>query len=64
MADFTWVLLDADGGEMRATEPFPSKETAEAWMGSEWSALLEEGAESVSLREGGEQVYKMGLREG
>ena len=64
MDHFTWVLLDAKGNEMRATEAFPSKEAAEAWMGAEWASLLDEGAEYVSLREGDQQVYKMGLKEG
>lgn len=64
MAEFTWVLLDASGQELRTTEPFASQEAAERWMGSEWAVLLDEGAESVSLREGNTQVYKMGLREG
>jgi hypothetical protein len=63
MSQFTWVLLDADGGEMRSSESFESQADAEAWMGSNWEALLEEGAEHVSLRSGDEQVYKMGLKE-
>lgn len=49
---------------MRATQTFASKEEAEAWMGDEWASLLEEGAEFVSLRANGEQLYRMGLREG
>lgn len=64
MAEHTWVLLGPEGDEMRTTEAFSSKEEAEAWMGAEWSALLDEGAEYVSLRSNGEQLYKMGLREG
>lgn len=64
MSEHVWVLLDPEGKEMRSTEAFPSKEDAEAWMGAEWAALVEEGAEYVSLRSGGEQVYKMGLKEG
>ena len=63
MSSYTWVLLDAEGSEMRASEEFASKEDAEAWMGTEWSSLLDEGAEFVSLREDDRQVYKMGLRE-
>jgi hypothetical protein len=63
MADFTWVLLDASGHEMRVTEAFESQDAAEAWMGDEWKALLDEGAERVSLREDGRAVYEMGLRE-
>ena len=64
MADHIWVLLDPGGNEMRSSEVFASQEEAEAWMGREWAALLEEGAEHVSLRTGDQQVYKMGLREG
>lgn len=63
MAGFTWVLISADGRELRNTDDFDSKEQAEAWMGSEWQALLDEGAEFVSLREDGDQLYKMSLRE-
>lgn len=64
MATFVWVLLDGEGNEMRPSQEFASKEEAEAWMGSEWASLLGEGAEFVSLRSDGEQVYRMGLREG
>jgi hypothetical protein len=64
VSSYTWVLLDASGNEMRSTDPFPSQEEAEAWMGTEWAALLEEGAEYVSLRSDEQQIYKMGLREG
>lgn len=63
MSAFTWVLLAPNGDEMRSSEVFATKEEAEAWMGAEWAALLDEGAEYVSLREDGTQVYKMGLRE-
>ena len=64
MADFTWVLLDSNGGELSTSEAFSSKEEAEAWMGANWEQLLEAGGEYVSLREGDEQVYRMGLKEG
>lgn len=64
MATYVWVLLDASGAELRTTEPFESQKDAEAWMGHEWSSLLDEGGEYVSLRSDGEQVYRMGLREG
>lgn len=63
MAEVIWVLLDGDGNELRATPPFPTKEDAEAWMGSEWQALADEGAEFVSLRIDGVQEYKMSLSE-
>lgn len=60
---FTWTLHDSSGVDLRSTESFGSKEEAEAWMGSEWAVLLEEGAETVSLMDGDERLYKMGLRE-
>jgi len=60
---FTWVLLDASGKELRNTDRFESQEDAEAWMGAEWAALLDEGAEYVLLRSDDKQLYKMGLRE-
>ena len=58
-----WVLNDASGTELRSTEPFDSKEEAEAWMGDHWSALLEEGGETVTLMTEERSVYRMGLRE-
>lgn len=63
MADLTWVLFDGDGKELSTSEGFSSKEDAEAWMGANWEELLEAGGEYVSLRDGEEQVYRMGLRE-
>ena len=63
MSDFKWVLHDAAGADLRASESFASKDEAEAWMGAEWSALRAEGAESVSLTENGEVVYRMSLLE-
>jgi hypothetical protein len=63
MSTHHWILLDAGGAEIRASEGFASKEEAEAWMGTEWSALLDEGAESVALVEGDRRIYEMSLRE-
>ena len=62
MREFSWALLDGDGKRMRVTQSFTSQEEAEAWMGGAWSDLLDEGAESVSLLEGDETIYEMGLR--
>jgi hypothetical protein len=64
MAAFTWTLQDESGADLRVTEPFDSKQEAEAWMGAEWSALAAEGAEFVALKENGDLVYRMGLSEG
>jgi hypothetical protein len=58
-----WILHDESGAELRATEAFATKEEAESWMGSEWPALLAEGADSVSLVSDGDVVYKMSLQE-
>ena len=63
MTAWRWVLNDASGGELRTTETFASKEEAEAWMGSHWSALLDEGGETVTLMTDETSVYRMGLRE-
>jgi hypothetical protein len=62
MTDFTWRLHDDAGIRMRETQSFSSQEEAEAWMGTAWSELLDEGAGSVSLLEGEETIYEMGLR--
>lgn len=63
MSTHRWVLLSSDGNELRSTETFESKEAAESWMGAEWAALLDEGAESVVLMKDDTRVYEMGLRE-
>jgi len=64
MADFTWTLQDSSGNDLHTSEPFSTKEEAEAWMGAEWSALRAKGGEYVLLKRGDEVVYRMGLSEG
>jgi hypothetical protein len=59
---FRWVLRDANGSDLRASEEFASKEEAEGWMGAEWAALAAEGAERVVLMDGDDIVYDMSLR--
>lgn len=63
MPTFMWILHDSSGTDLRTSEAFSSKADAEAWMGTEWSNLLEEGAESVSLMEDTNALYRMSLRE-
>lgn len=63
MPGYLWTLHGPAGEDLRETEAFATREEAEAWMGAEWAALLEEGAETVSLVHGGETLYRMGLRE-
>lgn len=64
MSAYRWVLRDDKGDDLRATQTFGSKEEAEAWMGAEWSALADEGAEAVVLMEGDRRLYEMGLGPG
>jgi competence protein ComEC len=63
MGDWHWKLHDEQGGDVRATDGFASKEEAEAWLGAEWRALADEGAGSVSLVQGDRVIYTMGLGE-
>ena len=63
MSTWRWILNDVSGAELRSSEDFASKEEAEAWMGTNWSALLEEGGETVTLMSDDASVYRMGLRE-
>jgi hypothetical protein len=58
-----WILRDESGKELRATDGWESRAEAEAWLSQHWSALLEEGAEAVSLVEDAHEEYTMGLRE-
>jgi hypothetical protein len=62
VGDFYWTVHDGRGNDLRDTEPFLSREDAEAWMEEKWAGLLEEGGESASLKRGGEVLYRMGLR--
>lgn len=62
MSDYAWILHDASGGILRVTESFSSKADAEAWIGSSWKELLDEGAETVSLSQDNQKLYEMGLR--
>jgi ComEC/Rec2-related protein len=63
MGTWRWRLHDPDGTDLRSTDPFDTQEAAEAWMGTEWRALIDEGAESVSLVEDDVTIYVMGLKE-
>lgn len=63
MSAYHWVVHDAAGAEIRSSEPFDSKEQAEAWMGQEWKSLLDAGGGSVSLLHDGAVQYQMGLGE-
>lgn len=60
---FTWVLFDVEGAETGTTDPFASQADAEAWFGTNWEALAQEGTADVALRntDDGSEVYKMSL---
>lgn len=61
---FTWQLHDAAGATLPTeVSVFPTQAEAEAWLGEEWTLLLEDGVESVTLVEGDAPVYgPMSLR--
>lgn len=61
MGDYTWILVDEGGEELRAIDAFGSQHEAEAWVTGTWESLAEEGAESVRLVSAGEIVYEMKL---
>lgn len=63
MPTYRWVLQDEARNEIRSTDAFSSRDEAEAWMGTEWARLAEEGAEFVVLVEDGKTLYRMGLTE-
>lgn len=61
VGEYSWILVDEGGGELRAIEAFGSQPEAEAWLTGTWESLAEEGAESVRLVAAGEMVYEMKL---
>jgi hypothetical protein len=62
VVEFVWTPQDAQGNDLDASPAFASQEEAEVWMGTEWAALLEAGAEYVKLTGDGRFLYRMGLR--
>jgi hypothetical protein len=65
--DWSWLYLDARGepieGRGATATTFPTQGDAENYLGEAWRTLLEQGVESVTLREGGVTVYgPMSLR--
>ena len=61
MTDWSWVLLDESGKEMRMTDSFDSQTEAEQWLTANWKELDDDGVASVSLRNGAEETYRMSL---
>lgn len=60
---FGWTLLDGSGQEVGHSPRFADAESAEAWIGTSWADLLENGVEEVVLydHDRGRRLYRMGL---
>ncbi len=53
-----WQLLDAAGQPVAGAGPsFPTQSEAESWIGEQWSQLLDDGVDAVTLCEGDAIVY-------
>lgn len=60
---FGWTLLDGSGQELGHSPGFADAESAEAWIGTSWPDLLENGVEEVVLYDHARdrRLYRMGL---
>jgi hypothetical protein len=60
---FSWRFLDGDGAVVGSSESFADRDTAEAWLGANWSSLHDRGVEDVELVDGAADaaVYRMSL---
>lgn len=60
---FAWRYEKLDGtvidspGEIGAHDPHPTQADAEAWIGTAWRDLLENGVDAVTLLEDDHEVY-------
>lgn len=60
MVTWTWRFEKADGTEVQPAvrpEEFSTQGDAESWLGEQWRALVEGGADQVRLFEDGSEVY-------
>jgi hypothetical protein len=60
MVAWTWRFERADGTEVQPAvqpEEFSTQSDAESWIGENWRALLEGGADQVRLFEDSTEVY-------
>jgi hypothetical protein len=62
---FVWRYLDAEGGELGASEEVPDQGSAEDWLRERWQDLADDGVAEVILssRVGPEDLYRMSLRD-
>ncbi|GAA1426223.1 hypothetical protein GCM10009601_34710 [Streptomyces thermospinosisporus] len=60
MAAWTWRFEKSDGTQVEPAVPveeFSTQGDAESWIGENWKALLEGGADQARLLEDGTEVY-------
>jgi len=60
MAAWTWRFEKADGTEVQPSvepEEFTTQGDAESWIGEQWQALAEGGADQVRLFEDTTEIY-------
>lgn len=60
MVAWTWRFEKADGTQVEpavAPEEFTTQGDAESWIGENWKALLEGGADQVRLLEDDTEIY-------
>ncbi|MFM8943835.1 MAG: hypothetical protein ACKOI0_01005 [Actinomycetota bacterium] len=55
----TWTYLDGAGTAVGASESFPGRAEAEAWLTDHWPELLADGVLEVALVDDGAEVYRM-----
>lgn len=60
---FRWLYLRGPKEVSGESQPFPSQEAAEEWMGSAFSELLDAGHLAASLVNEDEEIYTMKLTE-
>lgn len=51
--EYWWRYGDGPG----RSEPFPDQAAAEAWLGTAWPDLRDEGVDAVTLLAGEDEVY-------
>jgi len=58
-----WTFFDGTGQEIGHSPTFPDAEAAEAWIGTSWRDLLDNGVEEVVLVDHArhQRLYRMGL---
>ena len=62
---WTWTYANKSGTAVSpdsgTDEAFASQADAESWLGENFRTLLNEGVDTVTLREDGSVTYEMGL---